>query len=168
MALVRTHSRLNNRYSWLLVNELNKLPEGLRGRADELRAAISVGEIKQLYIWYVHNLLVLHQCEERAEVVAATAAKAALKQLAGGQDVNIFAEEICEKQLDRLYMQAERTVIVTDTIKTIVPDAIEVKEKDWTSLADNCSGLMASRSLSQVLQSTFFGEPARLSRFARE
>jgi hypothetical protein len=28
----------------------------LKGRADELRAAIHAGEIKQFYIWYVHNL----------------------------------------------------------------------------------------------------------------
>ena len=31
-------------------------------------------------------------------------------------------------------MQAERTVIVTDEITTVVPDAIEVKAPEWTSI----------------------------------
>jgi hypothetical protein len=49
-------SDLNTALTWLLSNDLSKLPEGLKGRADELRSAIAAGEIKQLYVWYVHNL----------------------------------------------------------------------------------------------------------------
>jgi AIPR protein len=67
-------------------------------------------------------------------------ARAALARYPSGQDINIFAEEICEAQLDRLYMQAERTVIVTDEITTIVPDAIEIKEEDWTSVVTTVGG----------------------------
>jgi hypothetical protein len=49
-------SDLNTALTWLLLKNLDTLPDALKGRADELRSAINAGEIKQFYIWYVHNL----------------------------------------------------------------------------------------------------------------
>ncbi|MEJ0022469.1 MAG: hypothetical protein WDN76_02870 [Alphaproteobacteria bacterium] len=49
-------SDLNTAITWLLSTDIDQLPDSLKGRADELRSAIKNGEIKQLYIWYVHNL----------------------------------------------------------------------------------------------------------------
>jgi hypothetical protein len=108
-------SDLNTALTWLLLTDLDNLPDALKGRADELRSAITTGEIKQFYIWYVHNLPCSKNVQDELRAVEDTA-RAALKRYPSGQDINIFAEEICDSQLDRLYMQAERTVIVTDPI----------------------------------------------------
>ena len=132
-------SDLNTALTWLLSTNLDNLPDVLKGRADELRSAINTGEIKQFYIWYVHNLPCSKNVQDELRAVEATA-RAALTRYPSGQDINIFAEEICETQLDRLYMQAERTVIVTDEITTMVPDAIEIKEEDWTSVVTTVRG----------------------------
>lgn len=126
-------SDLNTAITWLLSAPLEKLPDNLKGRADELRSAITSGEIKQFYIWYVHNLPCSQNVKDELRAVE-NAARLALSKHAPAQDVNIFAEEICTEQLERLYMQAERTVIVTDTITTQIPDGVEIKEKDWSSL----------------------------------
>jgi AIPR protein len=123
---------LNTALTWLLLTDLDKLPDTLKGRADELRSAINAGEIKQFYIWYVHNLPCSQNVRDELRAVEETA-RAALKQYPG-HDINIFAEEICDTQLSRLYMQAERTVIVTDEITMTVPDAMEIKQEDWTSV----------------------------------
>ncbi len=130
---------LNTALTWLLSTDLDQLPEALKGRADELRAAINAGEIKQFFIWYVHNLPCANNVQKELRAVENTA-RAALARYPGGQDINIFAEEICESQLDRLYTQAERTVIVTDEFRLIVADAIEVKEDEWTSVVTTVSG----------------------------
>ena len=119
-------SDLNTALTWLLSTNLDNLSDVLKGRADELRSAINAGEIKQFYIWYVHNLPCSKNVQDELRAVEDTA-RAALTRYPSGQDINIFAEEICETQLDRLYMQAERTVIVTDEITTTVPDAIPVQ-----------------------------------------
>jgi hypothetical protein len=111
----------------------------LKGRADELRCAIHAGEVKQLFIWYVHNLPCSPNVQNELRTVEKTA-RATLARYPSGQDINIFAEEICEAQLDRLYVQAERTVIVTDEITTIVPDAIELRDNDWTSVVTTVGG----------------------------
>jgi hypothetical protein len=132
-------SDLNTAMTWLLSTDLDQLPETLKGRADELRAAITTGDVKQFYILYVHNLPCSVNVLKELSAVADNA-RAALARYAHGQDVNIFAEEICESRLDRLYRQAERTVIVTDETKTLVPDAIEIKEDDWTSVVTTVRG----------------------------
>jgi len=49
-------SDLNTAITWLLSTDLDHLPAALKGRADELRSAINGREIKQFYIWYVHNM----------------------------------------------------------------------------------------------------------------
>jgi hypothetical protein len=132
-------SDLNTALTWLLSTDLDQLPDAIKGRADELRAAIQAGEIKQFYIWYVHNLPCSDNARNELHAVENTA-RVALSRYPSGQEINIFAEEICETQLNRLYMQAERTIIVTDKMTMIVPDAIEVKEDDWTSLITTVSG----------------------------
>jgi hypothetical protein len=132
-------SDLNTALTWLLSTNLDNLSDVLKGRADELRSAINAGEIKQFYIWYVHNLPCSKNVQDELRAVEDTA-RAALTRYPSGQDINIFAEEICETQLDRLYMQAERTVIVTDEITTTVPDAIEIREEDWTSVVTTVGG----------------------------
>jgi hypothetical protein len=131
-------SDLNAALTWLLLTDPDKLPDALKGRADELRSAINTGEIKQVFIWYVHNLPCSQNVRDELRAVEDTA-RAALRQYPV-HDINIFAEEICAAQLERLYMQAERTVIVTERITMTVPDAIEIQEEDWTSVVTTVAG----------------------------
>jgi hypothetical protein len=125
--------------TWLLSADIESLPDTLKGRADELRSAINAGEIKQFYIWYVHNLPGSANVKDELRAVENTA-RAILTKYPAGREINIFAEEISNDRLDHLYMQAERTVIVTDEITTTVPDAIEIKEADWTSVITTIRG----------------------------
>ena len=130
---------LNTAIAWLLSTDIDSLPEALQGRADELREAIDNGEIKQFYVWYVHNLPCSKNVEEELRAVEKTA-RNALKSYKLGHDVNIFAEEICDSRLNNLYTQAERTVIVTDKKEILVQDAIELKEDDWSSIITTVPG----------------------------
>ena len=132
-------SDLNTAISWLLASDLDSLTDAFKGRADELRNAIQNGDVKQFYIWYVHNLPGSKNVRDELKTVEKTA-RAALKAFPTGKEINIFAEEICSEQLHKLYMQAERTVIVTDKFEITVPDAIEIKEDDWCSLTTIVQG----------------------------
>jgi hypothetical protein len=125
---------LNTALTWLLSADIDNLPEGLKGRADEIRSLLSAGEIKQLYIWYVHNLPGSKNVKSELSAVETTA-KAALKHLGINSGVNVFAQEIYNSELQKLYTQAERTIIVTDEIITVVQDAFEIGARDWTAVA---------------------------------
>ena len=130
---------LNTAISWLLSRDLDALPQGLQGRADELRTAITAREIKQIYIWYVHNAPGSANVKTELRTVENTA-RAVLANYAAAQEINIFSEEIDEKELDRLYNQAERTVIVTDNLEVDVHDAIEIIENDWHAIVTTVKG----------------------------
>lgn len=132
-------SDLNTALTWLLTTEINSLPSALKGRADELRSAIAASEIKQFYIWYVHNLPCSKNVQEELKAVESSA-RAALNRFGNGHDINIFAEEICGSALEKLYNQAERTVIVTDSLSTMVPDAVEVVQSEWSSIVTTVKG----------------------------
>ena len=86
-------SDLNTALAWLLTQPIDTLPEGLKGRADELRTAIRAGEVKQFYIWYVHNLPGSPNVVSELQAVEQTA-RAALVRYPGGNEINIFAQEI--------------------------------------------------------------------------
>ncbi len=49
-------SDLNTAITWLLQTPFADLPERLKSPALQLREGISEGEVKELHIWYVHNL----------------------------------------------------------------------------------------------------------------
>lgn len=131
-------SDLNTAIAWLITQDLDELPDGLKGRADEFRSAVSSGDIKQIYIWYVHNLPSSKNVEKELRTVEKSA-KSALKSYAKASEINIFAEEIGSSQISRFYAQAERTVIVTDKLTTTVPDAFEIKAADWSSVVTTVS-----------------------------
>lgn len=131
-------SDLNTAIAWIISRDLDDLPQGLRGRADEFRTAVEAGEIKQLYIWYVHNRPASKNVQEELKTVEKTA-KIALSTSQNGKSVSIFTEEIGNSELERLYRQAERTIIVTDKIETQVFDAIEISSPDWKSVVTTVS-----------------------------
>ena len=132
-------SDLNTAISWILGAQIDSLPAALQGRAEELRTAVNEGDVKQFYVWYVHNLPESRNVALELEAVEASA-KRHLGDFAGGGAVNIFASEIGSNTLESLYQQAERTVIVTEAIEALVPDALEIAGKNWTSVTTTVKG----------------------------
>jgi hypothetical protein len=106
---------LNTALSWLLTTPIDNLPETLRGRAVEFRNAISVGEVQQLHVWYVHNLPESENVNKELKTVA-HAARAALRALAPLIEIGVFTDELGENKLAELFDLAERTVLVTDKL----------------------------------------------------
>jgi hypothetical protein len=126
-------SDLNTAVAWLLTRNIDDLPDTLKGRADEFRSAIINGDIKQIYIWYVHNLPSSKNVADELKTVE-NSVRTALASYTNAKDINIFAEEIGRKQIARLYEKAERTIIVTEKLEIKVQDAIEIVDKDWRSV----------------------------------
>jgi hypothetical protein len=141
-------SDLNTAVSWLLTRSLDDLPDALKGRADELRSAIAGGEVKQLYVWYVHNLPTSANVAAELTTVEHTA-RQALAAYPFGAEINVFAEELGEDELTRLYEQAERTIIVTDTFETTVPGVVELSADGWSAISTVVRGDWLAKLYSQ-------------------
>ncbi len=130
---------LNTAIGWLLTRDIDELPQTLKGRADELREAIKAGNIKQLYVWYVHNLPSSRNVENELKTVEQTARKA-LQSYQNSSEINVFAEEIGNEAIARLYRQVARAIIVTDSFSTSVSDAMTVTGEGWSAILTTVRG----------------------------
>jgi hypothetical protein len=130
---------LNTALSWLLTTPIDSLPEALRGRAVEFRAAISTGDVQQLHVWYVHNLPESQNVNKELNAVAHTA-RAALRALAPLIEIGVFTDELGEGKLAELFDLAERTVLVTDKITITAPHYFEVTGESWSSIVTTIEG----------------------------
>lgn len=133
-------SDLNTAVPWLITTPLEKVPETLRGRATELREAISNGSIKTLHIMYVHNLPESKNVRDELGTVA-HATNIALKALAPSESINVFADEIGGESLAELYNQAAKTIIVTEDINFYSQQVFEVQGDKWSSLVTVIEGI---------------------------
>lgn len=124
---------------WLLSREIQDLPQALRGRAVELREAIKDGSVKQVHIWYVHNLPQSKNVQEELRTVSHTA-RSALESSFSIKDIPIFSEEIGSKRIAELYDEAERTINVVDRISIISSDAFEVAGDKWRAVMTTVTG----------------------------
>ena len=132
-------SDLNAAASWLLVRPLDELPQGLKGRASELRDAITQGKLVQIYIWYVHNVPESANCKEELTTVAHNI-KGILHSIEPNNTIAIIDDEIGANKLASLYEEAERTIRITDEIEITSPHAFEVASGDWKSLVATITG----------------------------
>ncbi len=130
---------LNTAASWLLSADIQTLDPSLADRAQELRDAIRGGDIKQIHCWYVHNLPASENVRRELETVERTV-RSALSSYSGGSQINVFAKEVGADEIESLYTKAERTIIVTNTFTVQVPDVIEHKEVDWSSISTYVPG----------------------------
>ncbi|MEO6041787.1 MAG: AIPR family protein [Croceibacterium sp.] len=127
-------SDLNTAVAWILNADLTKIPEALQDRAAELRKALAEDEVRQLHVWYVHNLPTSKNVANELETVATTA-KVGIKQHTTLDNVEVYVKEIGCDELLKLYVQAERAIIVTDEFSVVVPSVVETNGPNWSSLS---------------------------------
>jgi hypothetical protein len=132
-------SSLNTAVSWILNAEIDTLPEGLRSRAQELREALSEGAVKQFHVWFVHNLPESINVANELQTVEQTV-RSALHRYPGSEDVTVATQEVGSEQIQRLYVQTERAIIVTDTFEIIVPEVLQAGADKWSSVTTFVSG----------------------------
>lgn len=127
-------SDLNTGVSWLLAGELDKLPDGLRSAAQEVRDALTVGDVRELQLWYVHN------CHEskNVDVELAQALKTAdgiLKRDFPKVDVDVSAIEIGRAGLEEEYVRIQAPILVSDEYTFEVPGGFEIFGEDWSAFS---------------------------------
>jgi hypothetical protein len=127
-------SDLNTAVSWLLSGDLDGLPETLRGAAEEVRDALLDGEVRELQLWYVHNL---HESQNVATELAQASktADGILKTQFAGIDVDVSAVEIGRAVLEDDYARMQAPILVSDEFEFEVPGGFEIAAQDWSAFS---------------------------------
>lgn len=123
-------SDLNTAIGWLLQRPLKDLPLRLRPLAQELRAAIEDGQIRQLQFWYIHNLPESNNVGNELKTVEASA-KAALATMPNAGKVQVSAHEIGREHLEDWYNDTLSPILVSDIIEIEIEGGFEVKGDNW-------------------------------------
>ena len=127
-------SDLNTGVSWLLAGELDELPETLRGAAEEVRDALTGGEVRELQLWYVHNR---HESKNVGNELAQAlkTADSIIKRDFPGVDVDVSAVEIGRAALEDEYARMQAPILVSDEFTFEVPGGFEIAAKDWSAFS---------------------------------
>ena len=104
-------SDLNTGVGWLLQRQLDELPKRIRSAAQELRAGINDGSIKNLYIWYLHNLPESDNVNQEMITVQQTAVSA-IETAFSGKKVIVTAYEVGNGKLDEWYSESLSPILV--------------------------------------------------------
>ncbi|MBS1697921.1 MAG: AIPR family protein [Actinobacteria bacterium] len=123
-------SDLNAAVAWLLSSDLELVPDGIRGRVEEVRDAIDSDLIRDFHLWYVHNA----PESKNVAVEILNAERTASRLLAKRGGIQVFGAEVGSGTLERWYLGSKRTIKVTDRFKFRVSDAIESSSARWSAV----------------------------------
>jgi len=132
-------SDLNAAAAWLLSGDVTKLSTTLADSIRLCRTALDSGEIDEVELLYVHNLL-----ESKAVQQELDTAKIHLEKGLSKLDIQISAKEIGLKECEKLFLAKESAIVVLDEI--ILPSTIGFEEAgpNWNAAITSVPGAWLS------------------------
>ncbi|WP_025754715.1 MULTISPECIES: AIPR family protein [unclassified Pseudomonas] len=125
-------SDLNTGVGWLLQRQIEDVPDRIKSAAVEIRDAISSGELKTLYIWYVHNLPESKTVETELVTVQETA-KTAIQSQFPDKTVAVNFVEVGFDTLTSWYEESLSPILVNDEFQVVSQGGYELEGPKWKS-----------------------------------
>jgi hypothetical protein len=127
-------SDLNTGVSWLLSGPVETLPEALKSAAQEARSALNDGDIREMQIWYVHNLPESVNATNELNQAAETADSIIRREFPDA-NVDVTALEIGRSVLEEEYARTKVPILVADSYEFNVPGGFEIKADGWSAFS---------------------------------
>lgn len=127
-------SDLNTGVGWLLQRELDELPKRILSAAQELRTGINEGSIKNLYIWYIHNLPESDNVNQEMVTVQQTAVSA-IEAAFSGKKLIVTAYEVGDEKLSEWYAESQSPILVSDKISIPYEGGYKITGPGWESFS---------------------------------
>lgn len=123
-------SDLNTALNWLLLADVNELPDRIRFAAIELREGLKSGVIKNVNVWFVHNCPESKNVADKLRTVEKTGL-AALKSLAPDQSATFHTREVGQKQFEEWYNDTQTAILVADDFTVLVDAGFPIAGPNW-------------------------------------
>ncbi len=125
-------SDLNTGVTWLLSGLLEGLPETLRSAAREAREALASGDVREMQIWYVHNLPESKNVDRELQQAAQTA-DSIIRRDFPEASVDVSAIEIGRNTLEEEYRRTQVPILVPDEVEFSVPGGFTIEGDGWSA-----------------------------------
>jgi hypothetical protein len=124
-------SDLNTAVAWLFSGELDSIPPRIRPAREELHEAMRANLVRQVELWYVHNLPESHQVQEELDT-ARSSVRAHLDRLYPDSSAeDVIALEVGRGTLDRWYATSQLPILVTDEIEVPADQGFLERGDKW-------------------------------------
>lgn len=125
-------SDLNTGLIWLLQMNVDDIPERIKSATVNLRKELNLGNIQNLYIWYVHNLPESALISKELKSVE-TNLKSILINNYNKVKVNTFVKEIGNDTLQKWYESSKRPIFMDENVTFDFEGGYLINEEDWNS-----------------------------------
>ena len=125
-------SDLNTAIGWLLQRPLKDLPERIYSAAQEVRDGIRAGNLKEIYIWYVHNLSESENVKQELITVEATA-KAAIETNFAGLKVTVKCLEVGNGTMNDWYAETQTPILVNEKFDINIEKGFDENGPSWSA-----------------------------------
>ncbi|MGC4750048.1 AIPR family protein [Micromonospora sp. DT201] len=133
-------SDLNTAATWLLTGALDTLPDTLKSAAIEVRSALKSEDIREVHVWYCHNLPESQNvASELAQVQQTT--KSLLKSHYPRSSINVSVQEIGTATLAEMYRRTQVPIIVSEKLTLPVAGGFEVTGDSWRAYCTSVPGV---------------------------
>ncbi len=125
-------SDLNTGVAWLLQRNIDEVPSRIKSAAINLRELIKEGSIKNIYLWYVHNLPESHQAEDELITVQQTT-EAMLAREYPAIKVNVSHNEVGTSTLQEWYEDCKTPILINESVTLKTIGGYEINGNGWKS-----------------------------------
>ncbi len=128
-------SDLNTAAAWLLRQEIDEIPEKIRGQAKLLRDALSEGTITKLIFAYAHNAFESANVERELQ-----ATRKLVLGLEISQQCDVEVVELGLRAIEALHLTSRGSIQVTDEIPFPAAQHIREKGDGWEAFVISING----------------------------
>ncbi|CAH5834539.1 hypothetical protein [Klebsiella michiganensis] len=125
-------SDLNTGVAWLLQRAIPEVPDRIKSAAINLREAIKDGTVKNIYIWFVHNLPESHHVENELVTVQHTTTSI-LKTVYPGISIDVSNKEVGSNTLQEWYEDCRTPILINKSVTLNTIGGYEISGKGWSS-----------------------------------
>jgi hypothetical protein len=124
----RKAASLHQAAAWVFAHDIERVPQRIRPAVEQVRQEISDGLIREVRIWYVHNL---PESNQVADELAAVENLVSTVLASAKIEVDVRAEEIGRNTLAAWYKTSVTPILVTEEFGVDVESYIEAFGPKW-------------------------------------
>lgn len=153
-------SDLNTAVTWMLGQDLDTLPAGIAGAAQELHAALEADEITSLELWYVHNSPESDVVAEELRAATNTARRLLNERFGAAKVESVIWKEVGQGTLDTWYRGTQVPIFVNDEFTLPISGHLIEEGDKWQAVCASIPAIWLN-DLFKTHQSDLFSANVR-------
>ena len=141
---------LNTGITWLLNQDIEKLPISLQSHAKELRHLLKEDQINSIYVWYHHNLPESINVSAELSTVSLTIKSALESNFPESHPTNIFSLEVGINKIEEWYQSIKNPILIDEKFLLDIPGGYELFDENWNGFVTSISADWLYKQYKQV------------------